>query len=165
MCYTRCVHLEDRRHVGSTSVWPAPTEQVCGVSAHLVDQKGQKQAPFGALGPLFASSCLHSPAPGASAGSPGSLWVQTFQVDGSESPTLLRGPQPPAPLCGLYSRCPCAHSQGPCRCPGPGQSHRSSPRHFLTARCFERPGPCGYTRGVKRSSEAIRADPCGHTPT
>lgn len=71
---------------------------------------------------------------------------QTFQAGGGESPTPH----------GLYSHCPCARSQGLCRCPGPGQSHRSSPRHFLTARCFEQPGLCGYTRGAKRSSEAIR---------
>lgn len=115
----------------------------------------------------IVSSCLHSPAVGASAGSPGSLWVQVLRPPGwmAVSPHPAPWPTAPTPRCGLYSHCPCAHSQGPCRCPGPGQSHRSSPRRFLTARCFERPGPCGYTRGVKRSSEAIRAGACGHTRT
>ena len=78
---------------------------------------------------------------------------QAFQVGGGESPTPH----------GLYSHCPCARSQGLCRCPGPGQSHRSSPRHFLTARCFGQPGLCGYTRG--RRGAVRRSGSCGLTLT
>ena len=50
--------------------------------------------------------------------------------------------------CGLHSRCLCARSRGPCRCPGPGRSHRSLPHRFLTARCSGQPGLCGCTRGT-----------------
>lgn len=47
----------------------------------------------------------------------------------------------------MNSRCPCARSQGLCRCPGPGRSHRSSPRRSRTVGCSEQPDLCGCTEG------------------